>query len=127
MSLQYKYDEYQQTIRSLQEHVVSVESQLYEHEIVVETLRGVPEDRKAWRLVSNGDSVLKSNADEGDDKTSGSGALVETTAKDARLKLEETISGLKSLKAKLESEIVDVKKEFEDWKTKNNVKIVQSV
>ncbi|KGK34375.1 hypothetical protein JL09_g6477, partial [Pichia kudriavzevii] len=39
MSLQDTYDEYQQTIRALEEHITSIETQLYEHEIVIDTLK----------------------------------------------------------------------------------------
>lgn len=131
--LQAIYDEYQQTIRSLQEHVVSVESQLYEHEIVIETLQGVPSDRKAWRMVSNGDSIVTKGKDNGENGENGengdggasAGALVETSAGDACIKLQETTKGLKELKVKLETEISDVRKEFEEWKVKNNIKIVR--
>jgi prefoldin subunit 2 len=117
MALQEKYDEYQHTIRSLQEHVVSVESQLYEHEIVLDTLKSVPAERKAWRLISTGDLP--------DASVTSKGALVETNAGDASTKLDQTITGLTSLKNKLEQEIVDVRKEFDEWKTKHNIKVVQ--
>ncbi|ODQ44104.1 hypothetical protein PICMEDRAFT_37638 [Pichia membranifaciens NRRL Y-2026] len=113
MSFQAQYDEYQQTLQSLQDHVVSLESQLYEHEIVVETLKGVPAERRAWRL--DGGAV-----------GSSSGALVETNAGEAQKKLEETIKGLKQLREKLEKEAAGVKKEFEEWRVKHNVKVVRS-
>lgn len=130
MSFQAQYDEYQQTLQSLQEHVVSVESQLYEHEIVAETLKGVPAERRAWRLISNGESgvVVKGSQekDGGAAAESSSGALVETNAGDARKKLLETIKGLEELKEKLQKETEEVKKEFDEWRVKNNVKIVRS-
>lgn len=129
MSFQAQYDEYQQTLQSLQEHVVSLESQLYEHEIVVETLKGVPAERRAWRLVSSGDSgvVVTDKTDkDGGAVGSSSGALVETNAGEAQKKLEETIKGLKQLREKLEKEAAGVKKEFEEWRVKHNVKVVRS-
>lgn len=121
MNLQQTYDEYQQTIQQLQEHVVSVESQIYEHEVVIDTLKGVPQDRKAWRLVSNGETVMTK-----EDEKAISGGLVETTAAGAKKKLEKTFESLKTLKNKLEEEIKQTRQEFEDWKKKNNVKIVQA-
>ncbi|TID30076.1 hypothetical protein CANINC_001362 [Pichia inconspicua] len=121
MNLQQTYDEYQQTIQQLQEHVVSVESQIYEHEIVIDTLKGVPQDRKAWRLVSNGDNVLTK-----EEEKSISGGLVETTAAGAREKLEKTFESLNTLKNKLQDEVNQTRQEFEEWKKKNNIKIVQA-
>lgn len=119
--MQQIYDEYQQTIQQLQEHIVSVESQVYEHEIVIDTLKTVPVDRKAWRLVSNGESILTNEEDK-----AISGGLVETTAEGACEKLEKTFTALSTLKSKLEDEIKQTRQEFEDWKKKNNVKIVQA-
>lgn len=127
MSFQAQYDEYQQTLQALHDNAISVDSQLYEHEIVADTLKGVPADRKAWRLISNGDSgVIVGGKGKEDQAVSSSGALVETNAGDAHAKLLETIKGLQQLKEKLEKETVEVRKEFDDWKVKNNVKIVRS-
>lgn len=123
MSYQAKYDEYQQTLQQLEEHLISIESQLYEHEIVSETLKSVPSDRKAWRMISNGDNSVISNKE---GATASSGALIETNAGDANKKLLETIKGLKQLKSKLEKEESEIKKEFNDWKVKNNVKVYRS-
>lgn len=125
-ALQNKYDEYNQTIRSLEEHLQSVESQIYEHKIVVETLKGVPSDRKAWRLINNGDSVVSSAKEDtslNSEVNTANGALVETTAGSAAVKLDETINGLNELKSKINKEVTDLKKEFDDWKQKNHIKI----
>lgn len=116
MSLQDKYDDYQHTIRSLQEHSTSIESQIYEHEIVISTLKNVPTSRKAWKLINNGNT---------NDITPSNGALIETNAGDATISLQTTLTGLNDLLNKLNTEINQVRKEFEDWKKKNNIKIVQ--
>jgi prefoldin subunit 5 len=121
-NFQAQYDEYQQTIRALQEHAVSVDSQIYEHEVVLQTLQSVPAERKAWRLVSNGNDAPSTS---GTETPTASGALVETTAKGAGETLAETMKGLQELKSKLEEEVVQTKKEFDDWKVKNNVKVVR--
>lgn len=121
-NFQAQYDEYQHTIRALQEHAVTVDSQIYEHEVVLDTLQSVPADRKAWRLVSSGNDVPSTN---GKDTPTTSGALVETTAKGAGETLAETMKGLKELKSKLEQEVAQTRKEFDEWKVKNNVKVVR--
>lgn len=105
MSFQNQYNEYQQTIRALQEHMASISSQLAEHKVVRETLAKVPGERKAWRLADT--------------------AMVETNAADAGKVLDEKIAGLVQLQGKLEQECQGVQKEFDEWKVKNNVKIVR--
>ncbi|GMM46501.1 tubulin-binding prefolding complex subunit [Pichia kluyveri] len=105
MSFQNQYNEYQQTIRALQEHMATISSQIAEHRVVRETLSKVPQDRKAWRLADT--------------------AMVETNAKDAGEVLDEKLRGLEQLQVKLEEECQGVQKEFDDWKVKNNVKIVR--
>ncbi|ONH72258.1 Prefoldin subunit 2 [Pichia kudriavzevii] len=117
MSLQDTYDEYQQTIRALEEHITSIETQFYEHEIVIDTLKKVDGERPAWRLVSAGDTGVGE---------ASSGALVETTASEALSKLETTVKGLNELKTKVGKEVQDVRKEFVEWKTKNNIKVVSA-
>lgn len=115
MSLQAQYDEYQTTIRSLSERLNSIGMQIAEHEVVIETLKSVPEDRKAWKMFSGGESQ---------ENPVGS-ALVETNAKGASEQLQKVMAGLNEVAAKTEKDLNGLKSEFEEWKKSNNIKIVR--
>lgn len=120
MSLQDKYDDYQATIRSLQEHMTTIESQIYEHELVLSTLKNVPSTRRAWKLTNNAAAETEPST-----SSSTNGALIETNAGDAATSLQNTLNGLNTLLNKVNTEVDETRKEFNDWKTKNNIKIVQ--
>lgn len=117
-NLQEKYDTYQTTIRGLAERLNSLNSQIQEHEVVIETLAAVPGDRKAWKMFSGGESSLES-------KNPVGSALVEMPASDAKSQLEIILKGLKELFEKTEVELKSLQAEFENWKKVKNIKIVK--
>lgn len=117
-NLQEKYDTYQTTIRGLAERLNSLNSQIQEHEIVIETLDSVPEDRKAWKMFSGGESTLES-------KNPVGSALVEMTAIEAMNQLDTILKGLKDIFQKTEVELKELQSEFENWKKVKNIKIVK--
>ncbi|KAG7718394.1 hypothetical protein KL949_002753 [Ogataea haglerorum] len=106
MSLQAKYDQFQQTIESLNTKIVQLHSQIDEHGIVLATLKEVPPDRKCYRMVG--------------------GSLVELVAGNATKILEENLDGMKKSVDTLTEELKKQQKEFVDWKEKNNIKIVKA-
>lgn len=72
----------------------------------METLESVPDkDRKCFRMIG--------------------GALVERTIKDVLPALSTNQSGIKKIMDSLLKEYKNKEKEFEEWQTKNNIKIIQ--
>ncbi|ODV86836.1 hypothetical protein CANARDRAFT_27218 [[Candida] arabinofermentans NRRL YB-2248] len=104
--LQALYDQYQQRIESLSSKLVTIQSEIDEHEIVLSTLVDVPPERKCFRMIG--------------------GALVELTVKDALVVLKDNLTGMKSSVEVMKKESVKLQKEFLDWKEKNNIKIVKA-
>lgn len=117
-NLQERYDTYQATIRGLGERLNSLDSQVQEHQVVVETLKTVPKERRAWRMFSGGESSLEAKAPVGS-------ALVEMTAEEAGKQLETILQGLKDMVGKTEQELKALQSEFEEWKVAKNIKVVR--
>ncbi|KAH3670595.1 hypothetical protein OGAPHI_001110 [Ogataea philodendri] len=106
MSLQAKYDNFQQTIESLNTKIVQLHAQADEHAVVLETLKEVPAERRCYRMIG--------------------GSLVELRAGEASKVLAENLQGMKSTTEKLTEELKTQQKQFLDWKEKNNIKIVKA-
>ncbi|KAF6008504.1 hypothetical protein HII13_003827 [Brettanomyces bruxellensis] len=92
--------------QDLSEKLVQIDSDLHEHEVVVATLRNLPENRRCWRMVDS--------------------CLVEMSCKDAVAALSSAITGMKKSTKRMSDEVGKKREEFTQWKQKNNVRIVRA-
>ncbi|ODV93378.1 hypothetical protein PACTADRAFT_51977 [Pachysolen tannophilus NRRL Y-2460] len=103
--LQLQFNEFKETLEQLSQKIGQLKTDLDEHDVVLNTLKTVPEDRKCFRMIG--------------------GALVEKTAGSVVPVLDSKIISMKEAVVSLEKERQRTLKEFEDWQKKTNVKIVK--
>ncbi|TGZ77833.1 Prefoldin beta-like protein [Ascodesmis nigricans] len=104
--LQITYSNYKNTLQQLAGKIGEVEQEAEEHKLVLDSLSGVPEDRKCFRLIN--------------------GVLVERTVGDVVPALETNAAGLKSVLEGLVKEYKKKQEEMDEWKAKNNIQVVNS-
>ncbi|EHA54831.1 hypothetical protein MCOR27_008777 [Pyricularia oryzae] len=104
--LQAQYSTYKDTLQQVARKIGDVEQEAEEHKLVLETLQPLPGDRKCFRLIN--------------------GVLVERTVKDVVPALKTNAEGLRKVLEDLVKQYKGKEEEFEKWKKKNNVQVVQS-
>ncbi|TLD26523.1 hypothetical protein PspLS_04893 [Pyricularia sp. CBS 133598] len=125
--LQAQYSTYKDTLQQVARKIGDVEQEAEEHKsvfvispsydspweasgiadrLVLETLEPLPGDRKCFRLIN--------------------GVLVERTVQDVVPALKTNAEGLRKVLEDLVKQYKGKEEEFEKWKKKNNVQVVQS-
>ncbi|ODV59097.1 tubulin-binding prefolding complex subunit GIM4 [Ascoidea rubescens DSM 1968] len=104
--LQIEYERFQDTIKSINEKITELKNDYDEHKIVVATLKGVPADRKCFRMIS--------------------GVIVKKTTREVIPVLETKIESMVGALDTLSKELVKTHQEFEKWKKNTGVKIVST-
>lgn len=104
--LQAQYSNYKDILQQVARKIGDVEQEAEEHKLVLETLEPLPLDRKCFRLIN--------------------GVLVERTVKDVVPALKTNAEGLRKVLEDLVKQYKGKEEEFEKWKKKNNVQVVQS-
>ena len=87
-----KYQQMEQERQTIVQKIIEIGEEKREHELVLETLSDLPDDKKAWRLIN--------------------GVLVEKTCAEIRPDLKDTISNMESLWDQLEERSNTIKKEL---------------
>ncbi|KAG7195360.1 uncharacterized protein KQ657_003888 [Scheffersomyces spartinae] len=107
--LQVTYNRYQETATELQNQLNTIASQILEHEIVQTTLGELPESsregRKCFKMIG--------------------GVLVDKTVDEVLKMLKEELGDLRKERAKLDTNIKELKKEMDAWIKKNHIQVVR--
>jgi prefoldin subunit 2 len=106
LELQAQYNQFKSALTQLSQKIGDIESQSEEHKLVIETLDGVDESRKCFRMVG--------------------GVLVEKTVGDVKPVLKTNHEGLQNVLKKMEQEYKTKDKEMQDWQKKHNVQVVRT-
>lgn len=106
---QLQYNKYQELLTDIQNQLSAVASQLLEHSIVDKTLAQIEpaqrKDRKCFKMIG--------------------GVLVNKSVDEVICILDEELKEMAKSKEALDKELAAVKKELNDWMSKNKVKIVR--
>ncbi|CAL9729015.1 prefoldin subunit 2 [Monosporozyma unispora] len=104
-NFQLQYNEYKQTLESLQTKIIELGHDKDEHDIVIKTLEKTENGRKCYRMVG--------------------GALVESNVETTKPILETKRKNLDDTINKMKEELVKVATEFEKWKKDNKIQVVK--
>lgn len=102
---QLQYNEYKQTLESLQTKIIELGHDRDEHDIVIKTLEKTENDRKCYRMI--GGVLVESDV-----------ATTKPVLITKRQNLDDTIN-------KMKSELINVASEFEKWKKDNKIQVVK--
>ena len=105
IGFQLQYDEYKQTLETLQTKIIQLGHDKDEHDIVLKTLETTDSKRKCYRMIG--------------------GALVESDVETTRPILETKRKNLEDTINKMKEELVRVASEFEKWKKDNKIQVVK--
>lgn len=106
IELQTQYNQYKSTLTQISQKIGDIESQSEEHKLVLETLDGVDESRKCFRMIG--------------------GVLVEKTVGEVKPVLQTNHNGLKDVLGKLEKEYKAKDKQMQDWQKENKIQVVRT-
>ena len=104
-AFQIKYNDYKQTLETLQAKIIEVGHDKDEHDVVLSTLKNTDENRKCYRMINS--------------------ALVETDVKTTIPILSTKRANLEEAIEKMKAELIKTAEEFEKWKKDNKIQVVK--